>query len=459
MQTKAPGRVVGVNRERIAGVDTARGLAVLGMFVAHLGLAHHSGLLSATGWFFLADGRPSALFAMLAGIGLVFMTRSAQDDPAQFSLQRSRIMRRALILYLLGYVLTFLGTPVAVILPSYAVLFVLAIPFLRMRIAGVLTAAVLVLAVGPPLLILSRHAITGEAGPVTGLSFLPGLAEVWSGYYPVITWLAYILVGVAVGKMNLRSAGTGALLLGVGTVVAAAAYGAGAWAEDAVGGTEGDITFDLVTIEPHTNTTPEMLGNAAFGVALLGLCLLAMTLTPLRVLAAPVNAVGAMSLTIYSLHIVYIAILGPDAVWYPTSNQPLIWLIAGSLAFALVWHVTLGQGPLERLLARVIQPAATAASHHDPAAGDQRGPMPGDRGPTPGDRHGPTPPDQSCPAPGTQHVPNPGERPGPTPDDQRGPTPGDQRSIQPHQDRPPAGPREPLPTDQRHFDQGQADQK
>src|SRR5699024_7469577 len=86
-------------RTRIVGVDTARGLAVLGMFVAHLGMERHTGFFTPTGWFFLGDGRPSALFAMLAGIGLVFMTRRAQDDPARFAYQRGRIIRRAVILY------------------------------------------------------------------------------------------------------------------------------------------------------------------------------------------------------------------------------------------------------------------------------------------------------------------------------------------------------------------------
>jgi len=351
------------------------------MFIAHLGMQQHTDFWSPTGWFFLADGRPSALFALLAGIGLVFMTRRAQGDPAQFAVQRGRIVRRALILYALGYVLTFLGTPVAVILPSYAVLFLLAIPFLRMRAGAVLATAGVVFLLGPQFLILSRHAVFDDAGPAGELALLPGLAEVWTGYYPVITWLAYILVGVAVGKMDLRSARTAAMLLGVGAVVAAAAYGAGVWAQSAVEGGEGNLAFDLVSIDPHANTTPEMVGNAAFGVALLGLCLLAMRLSPLRVLAAPVNAVGAMSLTIYSLHIVYIAILGTDVVWNRVSNGPLIWLTAGSLAFALVWRLTLGQGPLERLIRRMITPP-----EHQPP-----GPLPpaGAAGAVPHDRRSP----------------------------------------------------------------------
>lgn len=341
---------------RIVGVDTARGLAVLGMFVAHLGMERHTDLLSTTGWFFLADGRPSALFAMLAGIGMTFMTRRAVDDPAAFAIQRARIVKRAGILFLFGYVLMFLGTPVAVILPAYAVLFVAAIPFLRMRAGTVLTIAAAIFAVMPQILVFSRHAAYGGAEPALPYALLPGVAEVWGGYYPAITWLGYILVGVAIGRMNLRSIGTPLRLLGVGGAVAALAYGLGHLAEQSVDGRRGALSFDLVTIEPHANTTTEMVGNAAFAAALLGLCLLVTRAKPAQVALTPVSATGAMSLTVYSLHIVYIAVLGVDAVWNPVSNWPLIWLVLVTLIFATLWQLTLGQGPFERLLRRMIRP-------------------------------------------------------------------------------------------------------
>lgn len=56
---------------RIAAFDIARGLAVLGMFIAHVG-PEREGL---TGWLLgLADGRSSILFATLAGVSLAILT-------------------------------------------------------------------------------------------------------------------------------------------------------------------------------------------------------------------------------------------------------------------------------------------------------------------------------------------------------------------------------------------------
>jgi len=136
-------------------------------------------------------------------------------------------------------------------------------------------------------------------------------------------------------------------------VVAAAGYLPGLALERSTTG----LTQDLVTIEPHSDTTFEMVGNVGVAVTVLGLCLLLTTaLAPLRVILTPVSAMGALSLTVYSAHIVVIRILGNEAVYNPTSNRPLIALVVGSMVFATIWQLTLGQGPLERVLHRLIKP-------------------------------------------------------------------------------------------------------
>ncbi|WP_159623156.1 heparan-alpha-glucosaminide N-acetyltransferase domain-containing protein [Ruania rhizosphaerae] len=339
-------------RTRIVGVDTARGLAVLGMFVAHLGLEREVGLITPTGWFFVADGRPSALFAMLAGVGLAFMTRraAASGDPADWQRQRTRILKRSGILYALGWALTFLLTPVAVILSSYAVMFVLALPFLRLRTPALLGWAAGVLAIAPVPVLAVRLAI----GEGSELRAMPLVGELLTGYYPAITWLAYLLIGIAVGRANLRSVTVQTSFVLLGTAAALVGYGAGAFLTSLT--TDPDsLPAMLVSIEPHADSGVEMLGNVGVAVAVVGLMLLITRPAALRVLLTPVSATGAMSLTVYSLHIVYIRILGNDAVWYPESNWPLIWLIIGTFVFTTAWQLTLGKGPFERAMSAMIR--------------------------------------------------------------------------------------------------------
>ncbi|UFU07795.1 heparan-alpha-glucosaminide N-acetyltransferase domain-containing protein [Ruania halotolerans] len=359
---------------RIVGVDTARGVAVLGMFVAHLGLEQHVGMLTPTGWFFLADGRPSALFATLAGVGLAFMTRRAFDsgDPAQWRHQRIRILKRSGILYALGWILTFLLTPVAVILPSYAVMFVLALPFLRLRIPALIAVAGIVLAVAPFPVLAIQHAI-GESSP---LRAVPGIGELVTGYYPAVAWIAYLLLGIAVGRLDLRAAGVQLAMVVVGAAMALLGYSAGTLLTQMLDPAPDSLTEMLVSTQPHADSGVEMLGNVGVAIGVLGLLLLLTRPTPLRILLTPLSATGAMSLTVYSLHIVYIRILGDEAVWYPQSNWPLIWLIVGTFVFATLWQLTLGKGPFERAMGAMGARAEQPGRPGRPLAGYGNPPVP-----------------------------------------------------------------------------------
>lgn len=348
------------------------------MFVAHLGLERDTDLLSATGWFFIAEGRPSALFALLAGVGLAFMTRKARDsgDAVEWQRQRSRILKRSLVLYVFGWVLTFLGTPIAVILSAYAVMFVLMLPFLRARSSTLLAwAAGILLVAQLPVL-----AVRLEIGEASMWRVVPGIGELLTGYYPAISWVAYLLVGLAVGRAGLRSLRTQLVLLGSGVAAALVGYGGGVLLQDLV--RPGPDTFAelLVSTQPHADSAVEMVGNTGVAVAVLGLCLLLTRVKVGAVVLTPVSASGAMSLTVYSLHIVYIAILGSDAVFYPESNGPLLWLVIGTFVFATTWHLLWGQGPFERAMHAMIKttpPTAQPTWGSPPPPGGWAPPPPG----------------------------------------------------------------------------------
>ncbi len=349
------------------GVDTARGLAVLGMFVAHLGLERHVGFFTPTGWFFVADGRPSALFALLAGVGLAFMTRRGYpDDLVELRVQRTRIIKRSAILFVFGWFLTFLLTPVVVILPSYAFLFLLALPFLRLRPTAVLAWAAAAVLVTPQVVLLTRWALFSSPEPRFDL---PPIGELLTGYYPALSWTAYLLVGLGVGRLPMQRIKVQVALICAGVSAAAVGYGAGYVLWSGLDDQNG-LAASLTSVEAHSGTTFEMAGNIGVGLVVLGLCLLVTTqVKVLRVLLTPISATGAMSLTVYSLHIVYIRILGDDAVWYPQSNWPLIALILGTFVFATLWQLALGRGPLERLINRMIRPRQPQAHQQWPPAG------------------------------------------------------------------------------------------
>ena len=109
--------------DRVPGVDLARGLAILGMFAAHVGVTSDD-FSTGEGWLSLVHGRSSILFAVIAGVSLALVSGRRTPLTGVPALQaRTRILVRAVLLLALAGLLDVLGTPVALILGFYAAYF------------------------------------------------------------------------------------------------------------------------------------------------------------------------------------------------------------------------------------------------------------------------------------------------------------------------------------------------
>ncbi|MEE6272994.1 heparan-alpha-glucosaminide N-acetyltransferase domain-containing protein [Georgenia wangjunii] len=361
--------------QRIVAIDIARGLAVLGMFAAHLG--HEVGGEPAPGWLVVADGRSAALFAVLAGVSIALFTgRRTPPTGAALSLARLRVLSRAGVILVLGALLMLLGTPVAVILPSYAVTFLLLIPALRARPPLALTLAAVMAVVGPTLVAL---ATTDPAGGESWLVRTTGtdsgfvLDLVMTGYYPALVWVAYMLLGLGLGRLDLGATAVQVRLAVVGVVLALAGYlGADALLAG-LGPDAGPLAEKLVRAEPHDDSTLELLGNSGVAIAVLGVLLLAANARAVRVVLHPVAATGSMALSAYAIHIVAIFLLGNDVVWRTESNAVLAWFVLVTLAAATAWHHWLGRGPFERVLRWVSVGAAPDPAPRPSQVGSETG--------------------------------------------------------------------------------------
>jgi len=338
---------------RIVGIDLARGLAVLGMMTAHVG-PDDDGPIPPGGFAQLADGRPSALFVVLAGVSLALL--SGGTTPAVGPRMHQvwvRVLVRALLVLGLGVLLVALNTPVVVILPAYAALFVLSLPFLgRSRTTLLVTSAVIAM-LGPPI----GLRIAAAVGPIEPNT----LADVFVGpHYPVLVWMSYLLTGLAVGRSDLRSPRLRRIgaLLGVGLVVLG--HG-GSWLAGQVSAWPAELT----TSAPHSSTTFEVLGNTGVAFLVIVASLAAAEQWP-RALA-PLAAVGSLALTAYTVHIVVIAIVGDQVVFQQTV---LGWLafLGATIALCWLWTRYLGRGPLERVMHIVSTRAAQDARERAPAA-------------------------------------------------------------------------------------------
>jgi len=374
---------------RVAGVDVARGIAVLGMFTAHVGHTSED-FGEVSGWLSLSHGRSSILFALVAGVSLAIVSGGRTPLDGLPALQaRTRILVRAVLLLALVGLLDLLGTRVLLILGFYAAYFVLALPFLRRRPRDLLLLAGALAVVGPVIAYWAPEALArgGLHLPDDGSGAVTDFLV--SGHYPAVVWMAYVLVGIAIGRSDLASTPVRLGLVVGGLVAAAVGYGVSAAVVDPLGGAEavestaaawsselrpaplaGDDPWPtsayLWLAGPHTDTLPEVVGSGGFAVAVLGLCLFAGRVG--RWVLAPVAAVGSMALSVYSAQIVVLWAWGDDA-YRQTTNGPLLLLVLVTLAAATAWRWAFGRGPLERLFAAVAARASAVTTTPAPPAG------------------------------------------------------------------------------------------
>lgn len=332
---------------RVTGVDLARGLAVAGMFAAHMYALPDFDWTDAATWGAVADGRSSILFATLAGVSLALVTggqgRLATEDLAA---ARGRILVRAGIIWLVGLLLISTRVPVFVILPAYGILFALALPFLSLR-ARALFAWAAGLAVVMPFV-----QVWLEAQPLWSTPIGAELSLVTGWHYPFPVWIAFVVCGLGVGRLDLRSWRVQTGLLGAGAAAAAVGY-----TFDAMGGvnqpSEGATVWSAVwTARAHSSGLLEVIGSGGFAVAVIGLSLLVCR-TVLLWAVLPIRATGAMPLTAYTAQLVGWAIVATyvlgnagDLTGFRALDPFVpftLWIVAG----CTVWALVVGRGPLE----------------------------------------------------------------------------------------------------------------
>ena len=283
----------------------------------------------------LSDGRASALFAVLAGVSLVLLRRRTTI---------AGLAVRAVLIGLLGLCLGELETGIAIILTYYAVLFLLGLPFLALptRVLYPLAAAWVVAGPVATHWLFDRVPERQYASPASDQLAQPARLAgelLVTGYYPAVTWLAYLLLGLAIGRSDLRSPWVQAALVYVGAPIALAAYVAGRAVEERTAAW-------WVGVEPHSGTPFDVAHTAGCAAAVIGVCLLAVGLVPQRPLAVLFGA-GTMTLSLYSLHVV----MRTGRVWPPEQPSTYGWHVLVLVLIGAAFVLARRRGPLESLLA------------------------------------------------------------------------------------------------------------
>ena len=380
---------------RLTGVDLARGLALLGMMSVHITPAlDDDGSVSLAHQ--VAGGRASALFAVLAGLSLVLVTPRVGGRLLPGA--RRGVLARAAVIGFVGLTLGVLSSGVAVILVHYAVLFAIGALFLHLPLRALAPLAAGWLLVAP----LVGHAVRRflPAGPGDSPSWISlgdpvRLVEtvLFTGYYPVLQWTGYLLVGMVIGRLPLRRKVIALVLVAVGAVLAGLAKAVGNALLAAAGGiarlevppssvlfgrnldtalqtgiygTTPTTTWSWLAVSgPHSGTPFDLLHTTGTALLVLGGCLLLAGAVhgAWRLLLVPLAAAGSMTLTLYTVHVVALA------ATHGAVSGPATWPAAGfwalhalsALVLATAWQLTGQRGPLE-----AVAHEASAAARTNP---------------------------------------------------------------------------------------------
>ncbi|HJE78434.1 MAG TPA: DUF1624 domain-containing protein [Brevibacterium epidermidis] len=381
---------------RLIGLDIARGIALLAMMVTHIfALGDEAGMPT---WAAVFAGRASALFAVLAGCSLVLSTRSRLAVSGRLRDAAPSVLIRAAAIVLIGLCLGSISGLLAVILVNYGIMFALALFFLRLRAGALFAIAGVWMVLSPIVSMWVRSTFLLEPSYLPMGFFdlaTPGtmLTDLFlTGYYPVLQWLSYILLGMAVAKLDigrhllaLFTAGLGLFVVGRGVSwILLNVFGGDAalvavsemWGTDltaalftgSYGVTPATSWWWLAIAGPHSGTPFDLLSTGGTAVMTIAVCQATAVLLGRRSwLLAPLSAPGSMPLSVYSAHVVLLEITRRQIVGNPmevsaTPGEQTLEFVIHALTFVLLpllWKLAISsRGPLEGGIAGIIRAAS-----------------------------------------------------------------------------------------------------
>lgn len=350
-------------KQRIVGFDLARALAVIGMVIVNFKVVMHAGASDAPWWlaiFDALDGRASALFVILAGVGLSLLSKRARDagDPAALRAARSGILKRAAFLFVAG--LLYVQVWPADILHYYGAYMVIGALALSWR-TGVLVAAALAMMAGFVVLAATLDYGAGwnwETLAYAGFWTPAGFARnlFFNGFHPVFPWAGFLLLGMALGRADMQSRTVlyrvfiGGLVMGIAaeltmTVgILLGTPGSGIWSH-------------LWSSGPLPPLPLYWIAAAGDAMALIAACVWAGQRWHGARWLTPLVHTGQLALTLYIAHVVIgmgvldaLGLLGGRTLAFAVGSA--LAFSAGAVLCAHLWRRRFALGPVEWLMRR-----------------------------------------------------------------------------------------------------------
>lgn len=352
---------------RITALDYARAWAIFGMIIVNYKLAmlaENDGAAWLRAIAGLFEGRASALFVVLAGIGVSLMTAKARSSRDKEIIRQSRhsLYRRSVFLLIVGILLLLTGWT-ADILHYYAVFMLAASVLITLSDNKIIGLSAIILLLSQLGLILFDYSKGWDSSFHvymdfwTGFGFIRNL--VFNGFHPIFPWACFFLIGMWIGRKRWLSRDKQPRLLLYslsGTVFfEAISYWLINWTSPVL---DRESAAYLFTTKPMPPTTLYVLSATCSAVAIISISIFIVDKFEKSLLTKAIIHTGQLSLSHYIGHII-IGLGFLETINY-LENGKLSFAIAYGCAyfiiaiiFSHVWRKWVKRGPIELILRKI----------------------------------------------------------------------------------------------------------
>jgi uncharacterized membrane protein YeiB len=388
------------------GIDLLRALAIMGMVWAHFSVTSwlpqsdsapmrsFSSGLTPWEWVNTVVGiRPRDIFFVLAGVTVALGTGGAKRYLGRELLGSWRKLGvRAAFLFLLGVAMGAAGFGAVEILTYYGLWIVILMPLTALSARPLFWIAGALAVVCPSVKILLNNAnlFSPQMDEMRLLEEVSGFGifvhpEAWGPFLQNLVFgagsttqdtigiLPFLVLGLALGRLDLRDHAIRVRMMASGATVGIAAlavglispvlFGSAQAYDDARAGSaasDSPMANSQVPLQSLLSTANPGLANPLLSavdclmvsgliIALLGAFLLLMERSVAKRILWPVVAFGSMSLTWYCLHLLVIGNGSPLGFIPTRSALNYLLFMAGALLVSAVWRRFFSRGPLEWL--------------------------------------------------------------------------------------------------------------
>ena len=354
---------------RIVGYDLARAVALLGMLLVNFSVLLGNGSSDPTWLDHLIEmikGRAAATFVVLAGVGLSLLTKSVylSKDRAAINAKRLILLKRSIFLLVIG-LFNFAISPISDILHFYAVYIAIGACLLTLSNRSLVVLALATIAARPLIMTGFDLVKNWDFNTVSnaGIDNLLGIIGhfFFNGCFPVVPWMAFVMVGMWIGRQDLSDhyLRKKIVLFGCVAVVLAEII------SRVLIHASSSVQFDLKGLLPWFeiaagDPTPLfMLSAMATALGVIGLSTILADKCGNSRWIMPHIAAGQVTLSLYVAHIM-VSILFLRAIeklemelsFLPIWGTVLFYTSA--LLFSYYWTKRFSKGPLELLMRRFL---------------------------------------------------------------------------------------------------------